>query len=269
MERPYSCRIKLAGIPFVVRLHFAEALACFLTFNEHVAETAFDYQDTDDVETAQDRTLAKEIKPIELSVTESDWATMKAQGFAFDAQNEASLITGRASDALLDFDRCIAHAVAVAYRGRAWLITGRPGVGKTTQLKGLQRLEPGAFTVICGDRPVLQLMEADSDKKAGDVLVHPSPWNGKENFYGTVTAPLAGIICLERGEENRLELLRTKEAVLPLFHALIQTGETTGTIRKAAAFEERLLQRTDVWQLTSFSAPESTELLYALIKDRR
>jgi len=46
---------------------------------------------------------------------------------------------------------------AVLYR--AWLLAGPSGVGKSTQIKSLQSLEPGAFGVICGDRPVLELRE--------------------------------------------------------------------------------------------------------------
>ncbi len=229
---PYACTFALGGVPLRCRLRFAEAVTCFAPY-------------------------AAEAEPVcDLAVTEEEWAYMARHDCAMNGQNEASLITALASDVLLQQDRCILHAVALRHADRAWLITAPSGVGKSTQARTLNELYPGQFSVICGDRPVLELRDGDS------VFVHPSPWNGKEGWHGADGAPLAGIVCLRRGQENDIRPLSARDAVIPVLHALIHTGRTAEAIRRTAAFEDALLRRTRVWELVNRGVPDSTRLLY-------
>ena len=229
---PYSCIFALAGIPFRCRLRYADALPCFTPY-------------------------AVDARPrFELAVTDEEWSWVEPHGCIRSGQNEASVITALASDELLTMDRCILHAVALRHADRAWLITAPSGVGKSTQARTLNQLYPGQFSVICGDRPVLELRGDDA------VLVHPSPWNGKEGWCGADAAPLAGIICLRRGEENDLRPLTPRDAVIPVLNALIHSGRAADGIRRAAAFEDALLRRTGVWELTNRGVPDSTRMLY-------
>ncbi len=82
---------------------------------------------------------------------------------------------GLTSKHLLQWDCSIFHAMSFIWRGRAWLLTGPSGIGKTTQFHNWQRLYPGEAEVISGDMPVLE-------RKEMAVFVHPSSWNGKENY---------------------------------------------------------------------------------------
>ena len=186
-----------------------------------------------------------------------DWETLIDNRFQEDAYTEYTFFPAPISDALLPFDRCLIHAAAVRYRDRAWLLAGPSGVGKSTQIRSLQSLEPGAFGVICGDRPVLELRED------GSVMVWPSPWNGKENWYGAEAAPLAGIILIQRGEESKVEPLTPRDAVVPVYAQLIQTGESLQTMQLAARFEDRLLQAVPTHRLTASDIPTSGQALYA------
>lgn len=233
----YTCTFALAGVPFRCRLRYAEALACFAPYG------------------------AEDAPVCELAVPEEEWTYMEAHGCVRNGQNEASILTALASDVLLTRDRCVLHAVALRHADRAWLITAPSGVGKSTQARTLNELYPGQFSVICGDRPVLELRDDDS------VFVHPSPWNGKEGWRGADGAPLAGIVCLRRGQENDIRLLSARDAVIPVFDSLIQTGRTAEGIRRAAAFEDALLRRTRVWELVNRGVPDSTRLLYETLFD--
>ena len=188
---------------------------------------------------------------------DNDWQQLKEDGRIINSYMEYSYFAAPISDALLPYDRCVIHAAAVRYRDRAWLLAGPSGVGKSTQIKSLQSLEPGAFGVICGDRPVLELRED------GSVMVWPSPWNGKENWYGAEAAPLAGIILIQRGEESKVELLSPRDAVVPVYAQLIQTGESLETMQLAARFEDRLLQSVPTHRLTASDIPTSGQALYA------
>ena len=234
-----------------------------------------------------------EIDPVCLSP--EDWAYYTARGFAASPQAEYSLLTAAFSDALMDFDRLIIHGVALCWRDRAWLICAPSGVGKSTQARWLQTLRPGEFAVISGDRPILEFLPAlpnchserseesvpprhserseesvppshsaaaaIGSQPPAPILVHPSPWNGKEDWYGAEAAPLAGIILLQRGEENRLEALKPRKAAVSVYTQLIQTAAREKKIRQAAELTNRLLRTVPVWRLTSRQPPASTQLL--------
>ena len=115
--------------------------------------------------------------------------------------------------------------------------------------------------VICGDRPVLEL-QAD-----GTVMVHPSPWNGKENWHGAEKAPLAGILCLKRGKETSIRRWTKAEAVIPVYMSLISSRETEELIRQLSAFETELLTRVPVYEYVNGGVPDSARYLYENLLD--
>lgn len=233
MNYAYSHTVSLGGIALRLKLHFAEAAELFAPWD------------------------AGGVPAAELAVSESEWTYLRSSvGVAFDAQSEASILTACCSDALLPYDRCIMHAVALRFRDQAWLIAAPSGVGKTTQARVLQELWPGEFSVICGDRPVLRLTDD------GGVYVHPSPWNGKENWYGAAAAPLAGIVFLQRGDYDDAYQIKRRDAVIPCLQALIYSGVSEDVIRRAAAFTDQLLRRVPAYRLQSENVPGSTKLLY-------
>ena len=233
----YSCKIRLGEVPVCFCVHFKEAYEYFLP-----------YEMKGDVSEAY-----------RLYVPEEEWREAFKRGAVYSAQTETSLLTAISSQFLFDFNSCVIHAVAFSYQGKAWLITGAPGAGKSTQIRNLQELCPKDFSIICGDRPVLTVSE---DKT---VVVYPSPWNGKENWHGADPAPLEGIICLERGEENRVTSLKLREAIIPFYKSIIFTADTENVILKAAELETRILQNCSRFRLISSTVPQSSELLYHTI----
>ena len=205
----------------------------------------------------------------DLSLTEEqdDWVCATSEAFAFwtrtgkamDAQAECSILSLYCSDYLLGNNSCVFHAVAFTHHGKAFLITAPPGIGKSTQIRYLQSCYPNEFEIISGDRPILQKMLDDS------FLVYPSPWNGKENWHGANEAPLSGIICLERGNENRIERLSPKKSILPLLPALMCSRTTEELVTRMAAFEEAIIKNVPIWKLINQGVPGSTHLLYETV----
>ena len=194
--------------------------------------------------------------PGSVAVSEQYWEDWVRHIGPRDGCNEYSAFAAVASQELLDFRRCVIHAAAIRWRDQAYLIAAPSGVGKSTQVKTLQTLYPGEFTVISGDRPVLELRED------GSVIAHPSPWNGKEGWCGAGAASVAAVILLERGAENKLQRLSVRQAAAPVFAALLQTADSESSIRKVAAFESELLQRVPVWQMVNAGVPDSSRILY-------
>ena len=229
----YACGIRLAEIPVCFRFHFQEAYEYFRSY--------------------EDKTIPADTS--ELLVSDEEWTYFLKRGVGYTSQAEASLLTAFASDHLMHFDAVILHAVAFVFRGKAWLITGESGAGKSTQVHNLQSLVPGEFSVICGDRPVIRLMED------GQVFVFPSPWNGKEGWKGADAAPLEGIICLTRGEENLVEEMPLRHAVVSVYKAVIHTARTEAGVLRAAELEGRILETCRIYKMVSRDIPQSSELL--------
>ena len=216
-------------------------------------------------------------------LTDDDWQFYLGTDMEDCAHTEFSLLTAPFSDALMDYDRIILHAVAIRWRDKAYLIAARSGTGKSTQTRCLQQLRPGEFSVICGDRPALEFCHCEpatdvsqkppltpqsgfrgggpAKSVEGSIHVHPSHWNGKENWYGAEAASLAGVILLRRGEENAICSLSPREAAVRTYAQIIQTCADPEKMKKAAAFVTKLLNAVPIWQLTSFQVPDSTKLL--------
>ncbi len=189
-------------------------------------------------------------------VNEDDWQALMRSGFVRSAQMESSFLCAKCSDVLLPEQCCLIHAAAFRDREHAYLLAADPGVGKSTQVRTLQELYPGEFSVICGDRPALKLTDD------GRVMVHMTPWNGKENWGGAPAAPLSDLIFLKRGESSSLRQLTVREAVLPLWSSLIHTAEMEEGIRQAAEFATGLLSRIRTWEFVNGGIPDSSKMLY-------
>lgn len=123
------------------------------------------------------------------------------------------------------------------------------------------KLCPGETGIINGDKPVL---ECSTD---GTVMVHPSPWTGKEGWAGAEAAPLAGIVLLRRGKENSMVPARTTVAACGIFKSIFQSFENDQMIQNAAALAEKIIKSAPVWMLTSRDVPDSTKLLINTMKE--
>jgi hypothetical protein len=174
---------------------------------------------------------------------------------------ENKLLIMLVSDALLPSDRMLFHSAAVLWMGKAWLITSPSGTGKTTQLRNMKKLCGSAVQAICGDNPVLHFMEN------GPIMVHPSPWNGKENYGGGSPAPLAGIIYLRQAGDDRIERLAPEDAVVPFFQEMNTFSRTPEAIRKILSLEEKLITSVPLWQFRNTGTLESTALLVKTLRE--
>ncbi len=194
-------------------------------------------------------------------VRESEFSAWADAGNPVDAYAEFCLLCMPTSEALLPHDRCVFHAAALSHHDQAWLITAGSGVGKSTQCRTLMELWPEEFSMINGDKPVLEALPD------GGIMVHPSPWNGKEGWHGASAAPLGGIVLLRRGDINSIVPLPKEKAAAGIFQAIFQEYREEGIIRQAAAMAEKIAESCPIWLMTSHEVPDSTKLLYECIKE--
>jgi hypothetical protein len=188
----------------------------------------------------------------------SDWASF---GNKIDAFAEFCLLCQQTSEALLPQNRCVIHAGAIRFRDKAFLIAGGSGVGKSTQIKTLMEVYPDDITGINGDKPAV---EARDD---GTVIIHPSPWNGKEGWHGAEAAPLGGVFLLRRGAQNSIKPVAPGAAAAFLYQQIFQSYCTQEMIRLAGLMGEKILKSAPVWLFTNKDVPDSTRLLMKTMKE--
>ena len=205
------------------------------------------------------RELLETQEPI--SVKDYEFEDWKNLGNEVNPHGEYSLLSLQTSEALFEHQRFIFHAVAFRWKDKSWLLTAAPGVGKSTQYKNLKELYPEEISIINGDRPVLQIMDG------GGIMVHPSPWNGKENWCGAEAAPLAGIIFLKQGNENTIKTVTPQEVAVRTLSSVFHSYENEDVVKKAAKMATSLLKHTPLWLLTNKGDLESSALLLNTLKD--
>lgn len=180
----------------------------------------------------------------------------RMEEFGGESFTEYNLLLEHICNLLLPYGRCLFHAVALCVDERAFLITAPSGTGKSTQYRQWKALYGDRVRLVCGDKPVLEF------QPPGDIIVHPSPWRGKERWPGSGPARLAGIVYLEQGDHNSIRRMSVSEAVVPLYtQILYQPGNET-ELRRAASLLERMLRQVPVWKLVNTGDEKSARLTY-------
>ena len=201
----------------------------------------------------------REISSRMVSVSKLEYSDWEKFGNKVDAFGEFCLLCQQTSDYLLAYDCCIFHAAAISYADRSWLIAAGSGVGKSTLCGKLIEIYPMDIQVINGDKPALQ-----NDGRNG-IMVHPSPWNGKEGWKGAEAAPLGGVFLLQRGSETGILPAKETEAVFHIFMNIFQSYTKEDTLRTAGRMTEDIIKTTPVWMLTSYGVQETAELVHKVM----
>lgn len=146
-------------------------------------------------------------------------------GWVFPPSGKKALAWGEADRTRLRFSLWMAfgtaalsrgvaalHASAVCVQGKAVLVLGESGTGKSTHTRLWREYIPGA-ELLNDDSPFLEASEEG-------VRVWGSPWSGKTPCYRDLAFPVAGIVRLVQAPHNQIRRLSTLEAVgalLPSF----------------------------------------------------
>lgn len=156
------------------------------------------------------------------------------------------------------YSLCAFHALSFTYEGRAYLITGRSGVGKTTQYRNLKALYGDRIGIMSGDKVLLGFGE-------DGITVHSCPWKGKENMGTVSSAPLGGIVLLEQKKENTISLMENIDAALPVLKQFITLYESRDEAKLIASFAEKLIEAGGVYLLRNNGDSESSALLFGTL----
>lgn len=172
----------------------------------------------------------------------------------FDCFAEYNLLHIEASIYLMKYDCCLFHSVAVWINGKAWLLAGSSGIGKSTQYKNMLQIAPALIQIINGDKPLLEITD-------DIIFVHPSPWNGKEGWHSDISAPLEGIVFLKQETQNIIQRLDKPHSIIPVFRSICQDYRNDAVLEDTARLSEKIIMSIPIWEFSNDGSLNSSEIL--------
>lgn len=124
-----------------------------------------------------------------------------------------------------EYNVFLMHASVLEVDGYAYAFTAKSGVGKSTHTALWLKNVPHA-RVLNGDKPLFRV-EPD-----GSITAFGTPWNGKENWGENISARLAAVCFIERGETNTIRCAPEDDAIGRLMHQLYLRGSRESVNRQ-------------------------------------
>lgn len=144
------------------------------------------------------------------------------------------------------------HSSLVRYQGRAVLFSGPSGIGKSTQAN-LWKTHLNA-EILNGDKSCIA-------KRTGGFYACGSPYAGSSDIFLPEEAPIAGIVLLKQGNENRIMPVTGRQAFVPLYsHLLANTWDSDYTDRLCELLDSLLLH-IPVYKLTCTPDEKAVQLV--------
>lgn len=145
------------------------------------------------------------------------------------------------ADKLTEYDGAVFHGAVIVLLGKAYIITARSGVGKTTHIRlWLERFGDSVY-VLNGDKPVIRMID-------GKIYVAGTPYNGKEGYGRQGTVPLAGIAFLERAEENSYARLSASEGLVRFMGQIYMNKDNPLTLTRTLRLADKVLSDIPLYE---------------------
>lgn len=166
----------------------------------------------------------------------------------------------KVSDVLIPCNRVVFHGTAFLWHEKAWIFTAPAGTGKSTQYLLWKLLFGDDIQIINGDKPILHF------QNDGEIVVFPSPWNGKENMGRLINAPLGGIVLLEQGNENRIDIVKHGVAQ-DIYSQFLFTAADTSAISAVCRMADTMLRNIPVWHFVNCGDRSSAILCHDFLEE--
>lgn len=109
------------------------------------------------------------------------------------------------------FGGILVHSSCIKYKDKAYLFTADSGTGKSTHTSLWKKVFGNEVEYINDDKPVLREID-------GVWYAFGTPWSGKTDLNSNISAPVGGIVFLNRGDKNTIRKLSpSKDEVAPKF----------------------------------------------------
>ena len=155
---------------------------------------------------------------------------------------------------LIDRDGLMLHSSAVVVDGKVYLFTADSGTGKSTHTGlWLKHFGDRAY-ILNDDKPALRLED-------GVWYAYGTPWSGKHDISRNERVPVAGIACLERGENNEIEPIGGIEAISAIMKQVNRPRAAEYRV-KLMKLMDKLITQVPVWRLRCNMDPEAAKVSY-------
>lgn len=155
------------------------------------------------------------------------------------------------SNFLIDNGVLTVHASALRYENKAYLFSASSGTGKSTHTRFWRETFSDKVVMISDDQPLIRI-------DGNGVYACGSPYNGKEKLGSNIEAPVGDICLIERGEENRIELLSKAKALLYLSPNVYMPHESEYS-QKALKLIKTLVETIPIYRHAATHDPSSAE----------
>ena len=205
----------------------------------------------------EEQARAYECEPCEVPDIEviSVWPKIKEEYPMYTEDIGEYLTTGAVFYThLLKFDGTMLHSSAVVVDGKAYLFTADSGTGKSTHTKLWLDLFGDRAFILNDDKPALR-------REDGVWYAYGTPWSGKHDISVDARIPVAGIACIQRGEQNEITPFGGIEAI----HAILKQvnrPKAAGCREKLLELMDKLLTEVPVWKLCCNMDPEAAVVSY-------
>lgn len=194
-------------------------------------------------------------------VARKDYCCLRVPvSFADAFCNKGNLLLYLSMDRLLlPFQRMILHASAVIYQEKAYVFSAPSGGGKSTHA-GLWEKYCGA-EILNGDKVIIEV---------GDdgCVAYGGPVAGSSGIYKKKGAPVAAIVFLEKGNENKVRTEVKRKRYLKLYSELIKSKWDEEHNCRLLELAEIAVRTTPVFTLACKTDCEAVECVLSHLKGK-
>lgn len=149
-------------------------------------------------------------------------------------------------------DGVMIHSSCISYKGKAVLFSADSGTGKSTHTGLWKELYKDDVEFINDDKPIIRIID-------GVAYAFGTPWSGKTALNSNISAPLKGIVVLERGLENQIEKVQLSDVISTVFANIIVPNENNEIATQALQQYSKVLSLVPIYRLKcniSLEAPQ-------------
>ncbi|WP_257606850.1 hypothetical protein [Thomasclavelia cocleata] len=159
---------------------------------------------------------------------------------------------------LINLGGFLLHASAVVIDNKAYLFSADSGTGKSTHTKLWQKCFGDKALIINDDKPAIKI-------ENGICYAYGTPFSGKTDENLNMKVPLQAICFLERGKDNSIDLIPTKDA-LPLILKQTIFPKKQDTINHFFDMLDVVLTKTPIYQMKCNISKEAALMAYDKMK---
>lgn len=153
---------------------------------------------------------------------------------------------------IIEHHAMLVHSSAIIVNGKAYLFSANSGVGKSTHTRLWKQLYGDEITYINDDKPVVRIDN-------GIATAYGTPFDGGSGIANNISAPLGGIIFLQRGEENSISGLTSTNQILQRLYFATSHFVNRDTADSMLRNFEQLIKAADFYNLICNMTPEAAK----------